>query len=53
LFAGFALTKLIANGKSDVEAGDILDHLACVGEVVRVEMAGVRLPELRRFLAKI
>jgi hypothetical protein len=53
LFARFALTKFVVSANRDVGAGNILDCLACLCEVVRVEMTGTRWPESRRFLARI
>jgi hypothetical protein len=37
----------------EVGISEILDYLACLCEVVRVEMTCLRLPESRRLLAKI
>jgi hypothetical protein len=52
-FARFALTKLRASENSDVGANDILNYLACLCKVERVEMTGTRSPESRRFPARI
>jgi hypothetical protein len=40
LFAGFELTKLLVNENRDAGSSDLLDYLARLCEVVRVEMTG-------------
>jgi hypothetical protein len=45
--------RLMANEIRDVGASETLDSLACLCEVVKVEMTGKQWPKSRRFMAGI